>query len=120
MSEPIDSSEVATFLKCGEDAVVRRFAKVRESSTSEALRHRNVGGIASCESRRSVVETILASKWRALHSNRRPCKSPSVDGSPRTSPGRIEPILNLAKAGLQSRTGRDRKADQRIATERVS
>jgi len=58
MSELLTVRDVATVLKCGEDAVVRRFAKVPESLTWESQRPEVAGGIASCESRRLLSNNI--------------------------------------------------------------
>jgi hypothetical protein len=51
MSDLLTISEVAQILGVSDDTVIRRFAKVRASSTSVLPRRRNVVGIACCESR---------------------------------------------------------------------
>ena len=54
MSELLTVRDVATVLKCGEDAVVRRFAKMPGVIDLGNPRPEVVGAIASCESRRAL------------------------------------------------------------------
>ena len=110
MSELLTVRDVATVLKCGEDAVVRRFARCRESLTSESPRPGVGGGTASCESK-TVVEKYLAGK------SGQPVQIEVPERAERrrkSATWENRAILNLAKAALQNEC-QDRKAYRRIA-----
>jgi len=111
MSELLTVRDVATVLKCGEDAVVRRFAKMPgvidlgKPETRSRRRYRVL------RIPKGVVEQYLTSK------SGRPVQ---IDVPDRPERRRKSPkwedraILNLAKAGLQNDC-QEREAYRRIA-----
>lgn len=111
MSELLTVSDVATVLKCGEDAVVKRFAKMPgvidlgKPETRSRRRYRVL------RIPKGVVEQYLTSK------SGRPVQIEVPQRAERrrkSATWENRAILNLAKAALQNEC-RDREAYQRIA-----
>ncbi len=111
MSELLTVKDVASVLKCGEDAVVRRFAKMPgvidlgKSETRSRRRYRVL------RIPKTVVERYLTSKSGQSIQVQVP-ERPERRRRSATLEDRA--ILNLAKAGLQNEC-KDRTAYQRIA-----
>jgi hypothetical protein len=111
MSELLTVRDVATVLKCGEDAVVRRFAKVPgvidlgKPETRSRRRYRVL------RIPKVVVEQYLTRKsGRSIQIE----VPPRAERRRKSATWEHRAILNLAKAGLQNEC-QDRKAFQRIA-----
>lgn len=111
MSELLTVRDVATVLKCGEDAVVRRFAKVPgvidlgKPETRSRRRYRVL------RIPKTVVEKYLAGK------SGQPVQIEVPERAERrrkSATWENRAILNLAKAALQNEC-QDRKAYRRIA-----
>ena len=111
MSELLTVRDVATVLKCGEDAVVRRFSKMPgvidlgKPETRSRRRYRVL------RIPKVVVEQYLTSK------SGRPVQidvPERAERRRRSAKWEDRAVLNLAKAGLQNEC-QDRKAYQRIA-----
>ena len=111
MSELLTVRDVATVLKCGEDAVVRRFAKIPgvidlgKPETRSRRRYRVL------RIPKTVVEKYLAGK------SGQPVQIEVPERAERrrkSATWEDRAILNLAKAALQNEC-RDRKAYRRIA-----
>ncbi len=111
MSELLTVRDVATVLKCGEDAVVRRFAKVPgvidlgQPETRSRRRYRVL------RIPKVVVEQYLTRKSGRSVQIEVPERA---ERRRRSAKWEDRAILNLAKAGLQNEC-QDRKAYQRIA-----
>jgi hypothetical protein len=111
MSELLTVRDVAAVLKCGEDAVVRRFAKapgVIDIGTPETRSRRQYRILRIPQ---DVVEQYLTkNSGRSTQ-----IKVPEKAERRRRSPSwEDRAILNLAKAGLQNDV-KDRKVYERIA-----
>ncbi|MBZ5690076.1 MAG: hypothetical protein LAP86_34250 [Acidobacteriia bacterium] len=111
MSELLTVRDVATILKCGEDAVVRRFAKMTgvidlgKPETRSRRRYRVL------RIPKTVVEQYLTTK------SGRPVQievPPRAERRRKSATWEKRAILNLAKAALQNEC-QDRKAYHRIA-----
>jgi len=111
MSELLTVRDVATVLKCGEDAVVRRFAKLPgvidlgKPETRSRRRYRVL------RIPKVVVEQYLTRKSGRSVQIEVPERA---ERRRRSAKWEDRAILNLAKAGLQNEC-QDRKAYQRIA-----
>ncbi len=111
MSELLTVRDVATVLKCGEDAVVRRFAKVPgviDLGKPETRSHRRYRVLRIPK---VVVEQYLTSKSGRSVQIQVPERA---ERRRKSATWEDRAILNLAKAGLQNEA-KDRKAYQRIA-----
>ena len=116
MSELLTVKDVATVLKCGEDMVVRRFAKVKGvidlgSAESPSKRRYRVLRIPV-----AVVESHLAKLSGATVKIEVPERAERRRKSPRWED---RAIRNLAKAGLQNGVTLEDKAAYRRIAERA-
>jgi len=111
MSELLTVRDVATVLKCGEDAVVRRFAKIPgviDLGKPETRSHRRYRVLRIPK---TVVEQYLTTKSGRSVQIEIP---PRAERRRKSATWEHRAILNLAKATLQNEC-QDRKAYRRIA-----
>ena len=111
MSELLTVRDVAAVLKCGEDAVVRRFAKMPGVIDLGTQETRNRRRYRVLRIPKNVVEKYLATR------SGRPVQIDVPERAERqrkSATWENRAILNLAKAGVQNEC-QDRKAYQRIA-----
>jgi len=111
MSELLTVRDVATVLKCGEDSVVRRFAKVPGVIDLGTQETRNRRRYRVLRIPKNVVEKYLATR------SGRPVQIDIPEGAERrrkSATWENRAILNLAKAALQNKC-HDRRVYQRIA-----
>jgi len=111
MSELLTVRDVATVLKCGEDAVVRRFAKVPGVIDLGKPETRNRRRYRVLRIPKVVVEQYLTRKSGRSVQIEVPSRA---ERRRKSATGESRAILNLAKAALQNEC-QDRKAYQRIA-----
>src|SRR5579872_2668756 len=114
MSELLTVHDVATVLKCSDDAVVKRFAKMAGVIDLGKAETRNRRQYRVLRIPKEVVEKYLADKSGRPIQIQVPERAERRRRSPRWED---KAILNLAKAGLQNGATNktDRKTYQRIA-----
>jgi hypothetical protein len=114
MSELLTVRDVATVLKCSDDAVVKRFAKMPGVIDLGKAETRNRRQYRVLRIPKAVVEKYLTEKSRRPIQIQVPERAERRRRSPKWED---KAILNLAKAGLQNGATNktDKKTYQRIA-----